>query len=212
MASRVRTCEQFSLGENEYKVQDIMCSITPTSTVEEFQEKCRENRGFQLAEGGRLGWHILGHAASKGNFKVVDYILQSMGKATLNMGNRQGVTPLFSACHFARDIPATPQQIYRTVEVLFQHKADPNLATTTFLSGRATPLWTATKARDVALVRLLLSHGAELGDCPLSSEDEELLEQARAYRRDLHGALDDRLLPPLGDIVVDYSGAPPYEI
>lgn len=220
MTSKVTVCSQFPDPIFYSPSQAIANEITPATTIEEFQEACKKNPSFSIKEGGAHGSHILGCAAWMGNFKVVEHILTTLGKETLNTGNNFGHTPLFLACdsinHNLDKNAEAPSLVYRTVEVLLRHGADPNIASAHprrngGIPAQATPLWVAVeKTKNIQVIQLLLSYGAELGSCPLERASERLLGRAQGelkqYRRELCAPVAEQLLPPLAAIVADYAG------
>lgn len=223
MTSKVTVCSQFPSHNFYSPSQAIAEEITPAISVDEFKRVCSKNPGFSIQEGGQQGSHLLGCAAGMGNFKLVEHILTDLGRETLNTGNNFGHTPLFLACdsinHNLDRNAEAPSLVYRTVEVLLRHEADPNIASAydwkcrnRVIPAQATPLWVAVKkTKNLQIIQLLLSYGAEPGTCQLDPEAKRLLRRAQdelnRYRKELCVPVAEQLLPPLAAIVADYAGS-----
>ncbi|MCE5317810.1 MAG: hypothetical protein LLG04_10715 [Parachlamydia sp.] len=83
--------EQWGEGANE-----VNHFIDKTTTPDEFDTKVSSVAGYQLENGGRLGWNALRSAAAEGNVKLVKHILTKGDPNKLvNLGNTFGCTPLY---------------------------------------------------------------------------------------------------------------------
>ncbi|MBS4168680.1 ankyrin repeat domain-containing protein [Parachlamydia sp. AcF125] len=170
-------CEEFCAAHPSGR---FLIQVNEETTEAEFKQFLADNPDYKLEYcAPALSSHALSRAALVGNVPLVRYILQKEeGKRLVNVGDEDGWTPLI----FAAKGPK--QTAHKVTELLLANGANPNIATNAFASypglvpENATPLYVAAeKARNLKLVRLLLSHGAVLHP-PISEEVKTFLRRA----------------------------------
>lgn len=99
----------------------------------------------------RSGWTALMYAASGGQWKVVEYLLENGANPNFH---KELFTPLMAACASSSD---NEDDLTSTVEALLKNGAKVNAAE----RHRVTPLMFSSKERRLKLVKALLANGAD---------------------------------------------------
>lgn len=142
------------LQEGGYRVTT---SINSNTTPELFEEIRRQNPGYQLQNGGRLGWNALGVAVKHENLLLIRHIAEVGGSILFNYANEQGLTPL----HIAAE-NNNPDKAYELISEIVRLGSEVNLSIPEIQNY--TPLVHALKTNNLHNVRILLSYGAVIPD------------------------------------------------
>lgn len=184
--------------KDDGRIRHMIRRITTKTMVAEFQKWTENITGYQLSDGGQMGWNALGRAAYNGNVQLVLYILGIGSPELLDLGNACGWTPLLCAVH-----SVVPSQSYPIAKELIRRGANVNTATFSYcgsIGEHTTPLWIAVHtSKNVQLIKLLIRRGAVIHP-PLEDEQDRLLLQAAnneiiAERLYLVGVLKDTHSP-----------------
>ena len=157
----IEICETCS-NYGSHSAYDAVSYIRQDTTPEDF-DKHRQKYWpeYELVDGGRCGWNVMGQAAYTGNVELVEHLYKLEGARLVNLGNEFGMTPLYCAVIGGQLATATK---------LIELGAKVNLATRSSCSDSwfgdtascSTPLWKALNIKTHVIpemVKLLLKHG-----------------------------------------------------
>lgn len=144
--------------------------ITKQTTPQQFDEFVNSNPEYNLRMQGKSQISALSEAAWVGNAALIHYIVAKGGRELLNLGNKNGWTPLMHALYSDH---LGNKSAFLGVKALVRLGADVNLATyqKSFHTLRitekaipmgATPLWLAAQNSNKQCAKLLLRRGAQI--------------------------------------------------
>ena len=126
--------------------------------------------GVDINSVDQNGWSALHWAAQNGQLPLISVLLNN--GADVNARNARGETPLMEAAYFNNT---------KVISLLLEKGARTHLVDSR--SSGKTALWFAAMCGREPSVKLLLSHGAELGSQPLPIESQKLIKKLQSELR-----------------------------